>query len=265
MPKLKLTIAYVGTNYSGWQIQAYKDKPQPITIQAILEQEISRICDVKTHILGSGRTDAGVHADCQTAHCIIPENRRNLNWQMALNTCLPFDIRIKEACIVHDDFHSMRDVVRKAYTYTLWLDKKFTPPKIYPYSWTCGALNLDLVDEAIPYLLGTHDFKSFQTSGTDLKSTVRTLYSIDRSPYDPSHGDHSINLRFEGNGFLRQMVRNMTGLLVACGRARVSPSSIPDIFAAYDRRKCPTAAPAKGLCMSQVWYKVDEASPKNIT
>ncbi len=255
MPRLKLIIAYVGTEYSGWQVQRTKDKPHPITVQGLIEKQLSRICEIPISTMGSGRTDAGVHADCQVAHCDIPESKSKINWQLALNTSLPSDIRIKNYAIVHDDFHSLYDVEKKAYTYRLWLDKTFMPPKIYPYVWNCGSLDLDKIDEAIPYLMGKHDFASMQNSGSSIKTTVRTIYTITRSPVSSDPSNHEIQLYFEANGFLRQMVRNLTGLLVACGRHKIKVEDIPYILEQDKRVNIFTAAPARGLSMSGVWYK----------
>lgn len=260
MPRLKLTLAYVGTHYHGWQIQAWKEKEDPPTIQAFLEKAVSHVAGQPTHVQGAGRTDAGVHADAQVAHCDIPENRVNVCWQLALNTLLPRDIRVLDASIVPNSFDACFSVKRKAYTYSLWLDQLCTPPKIYPFVWACGPLNLDLFDAAIPYLVGTHDFASLQNAGTPHRSTVRTLYSITRFPartpvtaLPPQC--RRIDICFEANGFLKQMVRNLAGLLVACGRNRFHPESIPDLLASGDRRKAPFTAPPQGLTLSRIWYE----------
>lgn len=261
MPRLRLTIAYVGTNYNGWQRQVQPDMELP-TIQGIVEKEISRICNKKVYLQGCGRTDTGVHADCQTAHCDIPDDKIKLNWQLALNTSLPFDIRIKDYAIVHDDFHALFDVTKKGYTYSLWLNRSFVPPKIYPFTWGCGELDLAKVDRAIPYLLGEHDFAFMQNQGTVLKSTVRTMYEIFRSDYETQRlldpQNYELKITFIANGFLKQMVRNLTGLLVACGRGKIDPDSIPELIASKDRRKSPPTAPPQGLTMTHIWYKNEE-------
>ena len=116
MPRLKLTIAYVGTHYHGWQIQALADKEDPPTVQAFVEAAVEHVAGRKTHVQCAGRTDTGVHADAQVAHCDIPEDRANVRWKLALNTLLPRDIRILDACIVPDDFHACFSVKRKIYT-----------------------------------------------------------------------------------------------------------------------------------------------------
>lgn len=258
MPRLKLTLAYIGTNYNGWQRQIQNGEELP-TIQGTVEKEISRICQEKIYLQGCGRTDTGVHADCQTTHCDIPEDKKNLNWQLALNTSLPPDIRVKDYCFVSDNFHALFDVEKKAYTYSLWLDRKFVPPKIYPFTWVCGELDLKKVDEASACLLGEHDFSFVQNQGTVLKSTVRTLYSITRTDFekqqkeDPSNFE--LKITFVANGFLKQMVRNLVGLLVACGRGKIDPASIPALIEGKDRRKSPPTAPPQGLTMTNIWYK----------
>lgn len=261
MPRLKLTIAYVGTKYSGWQRQSHKGVELP-TIQGIVEKEISRICDTKIYLQGSGRTDAGVHADCQTTHCDIPENKISLNWQLALNTCLPHDIRIKNYAIVNPSFHAMFDVEKKSYTYSLWLNRQFVPPKLYPFTWACGELDIKKIDEAIPYLLGKHDFAFVQNQGTEIKSTERIMYEITRSDYDKQQNldpeNYELKISFTANGFLKQMVRNLVGLLVACGKGKIDPRSIPQLIATKDRKNSPPTAPPQGLTMTQIWYKQNE-------
>lgn len=258
MPRLRLTLAYVGTKYNGWQRQVLDTGELP-TVQGIVEKEISRICKTKIHLQGSGRTDSGVHADCQVAHCDIPEEKTKLNWQLALNTALPNDIRVKDYALADDNFHALFDVEKKAYTYSLWLNKNFVPPKLSPYTWACGELDLTAMDAAIPYLLGEHDFSFAQNQGTKLHSTVRTLYEINRTNYEEqiisSPQNFELQLTFIANGFLKQMVRNLVGLLVACGKGKVDVQTIPELIASKDRRKCPQTAPPQGLTMSQIWYK----------
>jgi len=271
MPRLKLTLAYVGTHYRGWQIQAWKDRPHPPTVQAEVERAVNAVAarggsGQYIHVQGAGRTDSGVHADGQVAHCDIPEHRVHIDWQRALNTLLPRDIRVVDACLVDSDFDACFSVTRKAYTYRLWLDAAFTPPKLYPFVWGCGPLDLERVDAAIPHLVGTHDFRSLQNSGTDIKTTVRTVFSITRRhgtemPLESLHekavwpgGSPEVILRFEATGFLKQMVRNMTGLLVACGRGKFDPEAVPALLKACDRRQAPVTAPPQGLTLTCVWY-----------
>ncbi len=273
MPRLRLTIAYVGTHYHGWQVQARKNGDEPPTVQAFVEKAVSHVAGCPTHVQGAGRTDSGVHAEGQTAHCDIPEDRIHVRWTLALNTLLPRDIRILDARIVPDSFDACRSVLRKKYTYSLWLNHLFTPPRLYPFVWACGPLDVSRCDAAIPFLVGTRDFASMQNAGTPHKSTVRTLFSIRRRPgghfpNDCSDGQgvngvfaslreerNRLDLVFVADGFLKQMVRNLTGLLVACGRGDFDPLEIPALLESGNRRKAPFTAPPQGLCMSRIWYE----------
>ena len=260
MPRLKLTLAYVGTHYHGWQIQAWKDREDPPTVQAFVEKAVSQVAGRPTHVQAAGRTDAGVHADAQVAHCDIPEERAHVRWKLALNTLLPRDIRVMDACLVPDDFDACFSVKRKIYTYSLWLEHTCTPPKLYPFVWACGPFDIDRFDAAVPYLVGEHDFAALQNAGTPHKSTVRTLYSIRRTPARTPYAALpenclSIDVRFEGNGFLKQMVRNLVGLMVACGRGRFEPERIPELLESKNRRLAPFTAPPQGLTMTRIWYE----------
>lgn len=263
MPRLKLVLAYVGTAYCGWQLQAWKDREQPPTIQGELERAMEKVVGAPVRVQGAGRTDTGVHADAQVAHCDIPESRTGMAWQKILNAHLPRDIRVLDAQVVDPRFQACFQANRKAYTYTLWLNPRYTLPKRLPFVWACGPLNLAQLDAAIPHFLGEHDFRSLQNAGTEMKNTVRRVLSIVRSPYDPAHGaDYGweMTLRFEANGFLKQMVRNMVGVLVACGRGRMEPAAIPALLAACDRRKAPPTAPPSGLSLTRIWYGDEWAS-----
>ena len=258
MPRLKLTIAYVGTGFHGWQTQARKDKVVP-TIQGIVEAQIARISGCPVHLHGAGRTDAGVHAEAQVAHVDVPEAKGDIDWQVALNTSLPPGIRIVEAVRAPDDFHAQHHAIRKTYDYRLWLSRRYTPPWLHPFVWACGPLDVSRLDEAARFLVGTHDFASLRNAGTDVLSTVRTMLSITRRPSGPlpaeaTCGRAVLTWRFEADGFLKQMVRNSMGLLVAVGRGKLAADDIPAILAAGDRRRAPATAPAHGLTLKRVWY-----------
>lgn len=260
MPRLKLTIAYVGTAYNGWQTQARKNATPLPTVQTFIENAVAHILGDRVHVHGAGRTDSGVHADAQVAHLDIPDTRASLNWQQALNTLLPRDIRIVDAHLVPSSFHAQHDAVRKTYEYRLWLSRRYTPPKLYPFVWACGPVDVGRMDEASRYLLGRHDFASLKNAGTDLRTTVRTLLAVSRTPSGPLPPDClELAWIFEADGFLKQMVRNLMGLLVAVGQHRLEPSEILSILESRDRRSAPQTAPACGLTMKRVWYAEDFA------
>ena len=262
MPRLKLTIAYVGTQYHGWQTQALKTRAPLPTIQSLIEDAVAHVLGERVHVHGAGRTDSGVHAEAQVAHLDIPESRARMDWQLALNTLLPRDIRIADALLVPDSFHAQHSAIRKTYEYRLWLSRRYTPPQLYPFVWACGPVDVARMDEASRHLLGTRDFASLKSAGTDLRSTVRTVLSITRTPAGVlAPGCLELDWRFEADGFLKQMVRNTMGLLVAVGRGKLEPGEIPAILDAQDRRMAPLTAPACGLTMKKVWYADTFSTP----
>ena len=273
MARLKLTLAYLGTRYHGWQTQARHDPPLP-TVQSLVEAEIRRIAGVPVHLHGSGRTDSGVHAEAQVAHVDLPEARMGIDWQLALNTSLPPDIRIVEATPVPDSFHAQFSAIRKIYEYRLWLTRRCTPPRLYPFVWACGPVDLTRMDAAARHIEGAHDFCSMRNRGAEPQSTVRTLFAVSRSPEGPlpsappdarglalCGGPVELAWRFEANGFLKQMVRNLIGLLVATGQGKLHPDEVPDILTKRDRRHNGVTAPPQGLTLKAVIYDPADCPP----
>ncbi len=246
MPRIRLTVAYVGTRYQGWQVQG-----QGATIQGAIEDKLARICGEPVRLHGSGRTDSGVHALAQVAHFDVPESKAHVPWQQALNSMLPDDIAIIDARQVHADFHARFSVRSKRYAYTLWTEPGFTLPQRAPFVWPVRGLDFQAMEQAAGLLAGTHDFAAFQNAGTEIKGTVRTLEPILRAP-----GTHPAEwvFRFQADGFLKQMVRNLMGLLVEVGRGRLAPRDARAILEGLDRRMAPTTAPARGLTLEEVIY-----------
>jgi len=191
----------------------------------------------------------------KVAHLDVPESRARMDWQLALNTLLPRDIRIsgRRSCARH--------VPRTAQCRPQDLR---IPPLALQALHAAAALSFRLglrpcgcgaYDEGSRYLLGKRDFASLKNAGTDLRTTVRTILSITRTPEGPlPEGCLELTWRFEADGFLKQMVRNTMGLLVAVGRGKLEPADIPGILDACDRRIAPLTAPACGLTMKKVWY-----------
>jgi len=263
--RIHLTIAYVGTAYYGWQCQARKALPLLPTIQSILEKAAAKVAHERLYIHASGRTDSGVHANAQIAHMDVPTALAHVDWQMALNHLLPPDIRIVQAKRVQKTFHAQLSCQQKTYMYRLWLSRRYTPPFVAPYVWSCGPLNIDAMEQAAACLMGTHDFSACRNMGTPRDSYVRTLYSITRHPpssllehkafdaYSAQNPD-ALTWYFTANGFLKQMVRNIMGLLIAVGRGKIAPERIPEILASGDRQQAPSTAPARGLTLCHVDY-----------
>ncbi|MDR0466400.1 MAG: tRNA pseudouridine(38-40) synthase TruA [Deltaproteobacteria bacterium] len=250
MPRLKLTLAYVGTAYSGWQIQE-KPSPPP-TIQGELESALHRLCGRPVRVFGAGRTDAGVHAEGQVAHCDVPALCA-INWQAALNVKLPSDIRILDAQESAAGFHACFDSRKKTYRYDLWLSRQVVPPRLHPFVWACGPLNLSRIDAALPLLIGRRDFQSFQNRGTRTRNAERSVLSLTTAQPAEFGGD-VLSLYVEADGFLKQMARNIVGLLVAVGRDGFDPEGVPALLAARDRSQAPPTAPARGLTLVRVDY-----------
>lgn len=246
MTRIRLTVAYVGTRYQGWQVQA-----RGMTIQGVLEEKLARICEEPVRVHGSGRTDSGVHALGQVAHFDAPEAKSRIPWQKALNSMLPDDIAILEAREAEPDFHARFSARSKRYAYTLWTEPDYTLPQRAPFVWAVRGLDTQAMDRAAALLAGTHDFAAFQNAGTEVKGTVRTLEPIVRQG-----GMHPCEwvFRFQADGFLKQMVRNLMGLLVEVGRGGLTPGEARSILQGCDRRLAPATAPPQGLTLEEVMY-----------
>jgi len=244
----KLTIAYDGTRYSGWQIQ-----PNAPSIQAHLQEAAASILSEEhVSIIGSGRTDAGVHALNQIAHFKtaheIPPNRLLL----ALNGLLPRDIRVKKVENTTLDFHSQYNAVGKEYHYHLYLERVLDPFRRL-YCWhLLRKIDLTLLTEAAKLFVGTHDFTSFANEphgGAVAKNPVRTIYRL-----DICRVEGGVRLEFEGDGFLYKMVRNIVGTLVDVASRRLTLDEVIVVFESKDRRKAGRAAPPQGLFLVRVDY-----------
>lgn len=232
----------------------------PPTIQGTLESCVARIMGRRIPIHGAGRTDAGVHAEGQVCHCDLPSGTERIAWRQALNVQLPHDIRITDAAWVADSFHARRSARRKCYAYSLWMDRNRALPRIAPFVWSAPPLVLERMAPALSLLTGRHDFAAFRNSGTPVTNTVRTLHAVTVTPglvaglaCPPEWPVATVV--FEGDGFLKQMVRNLMGLLVWIAQGKTEADSIPAILAAEDRRALPSpSAPAQGLTLLEVIY-----------
>lgn len=241
---IRLTLQFDGTDYHGWQIQ-----PGKPTIQGTLQEALYRITGENTIPTGCGRTDAGVHAYEYTAsfktNSSIPIDRI----PFALNANLPADIICRGAEIVPDDFSANRSARGKRYRYTV--DNGLFPDAFaLRFAWHVKyPLNTEAMKEAAGAFTGTHDFIGFASSGFSVKTTVRTIYGI-----EISKSNNIIAIDVTGNGFLYNMVRIIPGTLVYAGGGRIPPGSIPEIIKSRRRENAGITAPAKGLCLRQVFY-----------
>jgi len=244
----KLTIAYDGTRYSGWQVQ-----PNGVSIQSIIESALSTILKENSRIVGSGRTDAGVHALGQVAHffCGAPFDQKKL--LLSLNGLLPIDIRAIDVQPVAGNFHARYSAKAKTYRYHLQFKEKQNPFKrLYSYHLPY-PIDLQQLRRGAKLMLGTHDFTSFANQahrGSASHDAVRTLKRLDL--FEEEDG---IYLELEGDGFLYKMVRNIVGTLLDCARGKIEPDQIPLIFEKKDRKAAAACAPAHGLFLVKVSYE----------
>jgi len=245
--KIKLTIAYDGTAYHGWQAQRNVH-----TIEAALTDVIERLTTRRVRLFGSSRTDAGVHALSQVAHfvidCPVPTER----FRDALNKLLPDDIAVLSAEEVPADFDAIKDTVSKRYRYTIYT-APVRPVMQIRYCWhRPGPLDVEAMDRAARRLIGRHDFRSFASAADTRRSSVRTILDC-RVRQQGQQGD-LIHVDVEADGFLYNMVRNIVGTLVEIGRGRWPWQQIDAILAARDRTTAGPLAPAAGLCLMEIHY-----------
>lgn len=244
MRTYKLTIAYDGTRYQGWQRQVNTDR----TIQGILERAISEQAGYPVEIDGSGRTDAGVHASGQTASVVLSGITSESFFTEKINRILPEDIRILEADLVKSGFHARKSAVGKVYEYRI---DTGTKPDVFQRRYCFHfphELDLDIMRRAAEKLKGTHEFAGY-TDKKDEKSTKRTIYDI-----IVSGQGSSVTIRYEGTGFLYHMVRILTGTLLEAGLQQRTVESVAEVLLTKDRGQAGFLAPARGLFLRQVHY-----------
>lgn len=243
MRNIKITIQYNGSNYCGWQKQ-----PDSLGIQGTIEKAIYDITREEVKLVGSGRTDSGVHAIGQIANFKINSDINVESIPMALNAKLPKDISIIKACEVNEDFHSRYSAKGKTYKYLIY-NSKFRNPILSDISYQVKyELDFDKMCLESKSILGTHDFKGFMSSGSSVKDTIRTIYDI-----DINKKDDLIVVEISGNGFLYNMVRIIVGTLIDIGRGRINESFL-EIIESKTRSKCGHTAPAQGLFLKKVHY-----------
>lgn len=244
---IKLTIAYDGTDYHGWQIQ-----PGLKTIQGTLCNAVSRVCREQTHVQGAGRTDAGVHAQGQVGVFKTCHKQPSETLHLAINQHLPRDIVVRHAQVVTSDFDVIRHVTQKHYQYTLHVNR-VPCVRTARFSWLYpGRLDCHAMQEAACCLIGEHDFRSFACTVESDQNTVRTLDTchVHLLEQDPNY----VLVDVKGQGFLHHMVRIIVGTLVDIGKGHWPASRMPEILGARDRKAAGYLAPPEGLCLMKVVY-----------
>lgn len=244
MRNIKLTIEYDGTNYVGWQRQK-----NGISIEETIEKAIRDITCEEIRIIGSSRTDAGVHARGQTANFLTASRIPDSKFSSAINSRLPKDIVILDSLEVDEKFHSRYSSIGKKYSYRI-INRRQPPAylrnfvEFYPYE-----LDFSLMTAASKAFLGQHDFTAFKSTGSSVKTSVRTIKMIELTK-----NEDLIIMNIEGDGFLYNMVRIIAGTLMDVGRGKIPYDCIPDIIGSKDRARAGKTAGASGLCLEKVYY-----------
>ncbi|WP_461240005.1 tRNA pseudouridine(38-40) synthase TruA [Paucilactobacillus sp. N302-9] len=249
MYRYKIEFAYDGTNFAGFQVQ-----PHERTVEQALENAVNKIAkkpNPPISVVASGRTDAGVHALAQVAHFDLPYQMGDDSLRRALNSILPLDILVNQACRVAPDFHARFNAHHKLYRYRVSQGEFVNPFKRNYTGHFKYSLNLPLMQQAIQDLVGEHDFTSFVASGSQTKTNVRTIYT---AKVVEDKINHEIIFEFEGSGFLYNQVRIMVAVLLEIGSEKRPVDDIPKVLRAKDRSRARGTAPASGLYLVKVSY-----------
>jgi tRNA pseudouridine38-40 synthase len=245
MRNFKLTIEYDGTAYRGWQRQA-----EGPTVQAEIERALGQMTRATITLTGAGRTDAGVHALGQVANFRCDTRLTPNAILKGLNSLLPKDIAIRDCCRVPEEFHARFAAKSKRYQYCI-LNRTARAAVGRDYAWFIHhPLNTRAMEQATEHLVGRQDFKAFESAGSPRAHTERHVMHAGWTAGE----DRRLTFRIEADGFLRGMVRNIVGTLVAVGLGKVAPQEVGEILASRDRRRAGVAAPARGLFLVEVQY-----------
>lgn len=250
MRNIVLILKYEGSAYHGWQIQK-----NAVSVAQTLERALAMVTGSPSHVTGCGRTDAGVHAKRYVANfrteSRIPVDRL----PYALNTHLPDDIVVSEAFETHPDFNAITSCVRKEYTYLIY-NSRIRDPFYVNRAWFYPKhLDENVMQRAADCFVGTHDFAAVRSVGTDVKTTVRTVYY-----YSVERADDLISCRICANGFLYNMARAMVGTAVYAAEGKFPPEAVTEILAGKNRTLAGPTAPAGGLYMTRLWYDDGKAA-----
>lgn len=244
MRNIALFLTYEGTGYHGWQSQK-----NLVTVQQTLEKAISMVVSHQVHVTGCGRTDAGVHAKCYVANfrtdSTIPAERL----PYALNTHLPVDVVVTKAFDVHQDFNAIGSCIKKEYTYMIYNSRLKDPFYVNRAWFYPKRLDETIMQQAAQQFVGTHDFSAVRSVGTEVKSTVRTVYY-----YNVERQGDLILLKVCANGFLYNMARAMAGTVIYAAEGKITPNQITQILESGNRTAAGPTVPPGGLYMTHLWY-----------
>lgn len=244
MKNVKLTIEYDGTNYHGWQVQSNAK-----TVQGTVERAIHGLTGEEITITGSSRTDQGVHAYGQVANFLTHSNIPQDRFSYALNRMLPEDIVIKKSEEVSLDFHARYCSKGKKYRYLIY-NSSFPSAIFRNRSYHVSHhLDMEEMEKSISFFKGTHDFSAFRSTGSSVKTSVRTIFDVNLT-----RAEDNIWFEVSGDGFLYNMVRIMVGTIVDVGMGRIKSKDIPRIIESLERKKAGRTAPPQGLYLVEVYY-----------
>lgn len=252
MAQILLTLAYHGADFAGFQVQK-----NARTVQSVIQDAVQAVYGERLPVVGCSRTDAGVHARDYKLTFFTEKRLPPERIPAALNANLPQDIAVHGAVIADDTFHVRHDVYEKEYEYVI---KNTLYPD--PFSVTTALHYRRPIDEvllqsAAEHFLGTHDFRAFMASGSDIADTTRTVRSV-----SVTRAGDTVSLRIAADGFLYNMVRIFVGTMLAVNEGRIAPDAIPDVIASRDRRHAGITVPAHGLYLNRVAFLPDKICPR---
>lgn len=254
--RFKISLSYDGTPFYGWQIQ-----PKDLSVQACLQTSLTILLGEGITVTGAGRTDTGVHAIGYYAHFDYDSNIEAETLRYKLNAILPPSICVHEICPADAEFHARFDAKSRSYMYFL---HKTKDPFMEKRSYRCSyPLNVEAMNKAASYLLGTHDFSCFEKAGGNNKTSICTITDIKWESYTPDHvklmgypakeGDYLV-FKISADRFLRNMVRAITGTLIEIGRGKHAPEWIKDVMESHDRCTAGESVPGHALFLVDVKY-----------
>lgn len=244
MRTIRLTIEYDGTDYAGWQIQ-----PNGLAVQEVVENALAKVLGEHVRLASSGRTDAGVHARGMVAHFVTLRDLPLAAFREGTNQHLPPDVAIREAMEAPSGFHARFSARGKWYRYTLYRGE-VRSPLAGRTSWHIRSpLDAEAMAAAARCFVGTHDFAAFRSSSCEARTTVREIFSVELV-----HAGELLHIDVRGGGFLKNMVRVMVGTLVEIGLGRRPAGDVERLLQGGARRLSGRTAPARGLCLMEVWY-----------
>lgn len=242
---IALSLRYEGTRYHGWQVQK-----NAVTVAGTLENACMKVVGHPVHLTGCGRTDAGVHAMCYIANFHTDSRIPVERLPYALNTHLPEDIVVLKATQVSDGFNAIGSCIKKEYTYQIYNDRIRDPFYVHRAYFYPKRLDEEIMQRAAEQFIGTHDFAAVRSVGTDVKSTVRTIYDC-----GVVREGKILRLHVSANGFLYNMVRAITGTVLYCAEGKLRPEDIASILDSGNRTLAGPTAPPGGLYLTRLWYR----------